>query len=362
MAFLDEDDSFPPVATEPEEPGRVPPDRQRMFMVRRLGAVAIGIVIVILLVLGIRGCLNAREQRAYEDYARDLTTLVQEERQLSEEFFGRFADPGNLSELNVETEIRADRSQAEQLLGRAESLDPPGELDGAQDEVVSAFELRRDGLGAIADNIGVALGDGDTTDARTEIVLHMEDFLASDVLYRQARDEINAVLQEQEVGEDVPQSQFFPRGPDGGPDLDWLDAATVSETLSGISGSASDSSGGIHGVGIAAVLIGDTALTADTSNTVALGGGTPEVEVQIENQGDSEETEIPVQVTVEGDETIEGEGTLDQIAPGETQSVTVPLEPAPSGGSTGTLEVLVEPVPEEQVAENNEFTAEVTFE
>jgi hypothetical protein len=361
LAFLDEDDSFPPVATDPEDSGRVPPDRQRMFMVRRLGAVAVGIVILILLVLGIRGCLNAREQRAYENYARDLTTLVQEEQQLSEDFFGRFADPGNLSELNVETEIRADRSHAEQLLGRAESLDPPGALDGAQDNVLSAFELRRDGLGAIADNIGIALGDEDTTEAREQIVLHMEDFLASDVLYRQARDEINTVLQGEGIEEDVPESSFFPRDPDGAPDLDWLDPSTVTETLSGITGAGEEASAGLHGVGIASVLIGGTALTADTANTVALDNN-PEVEVQIDNQGDSEETDIPVTVSFEGDETFEGEGTLDQIAPGETQSVTVPLEPAPAEGSTGSLEVFVEPVPDEQLAENNEFTAEITFE
>ncbi|MGH2992778.1 MAG: hypothetical protein ACRDL1_04500 [Solirubrobacterales bacterium] len=336
----------------------MPSDRQRMFMVRRLGAVAIGILILILLVLGIRGCLNAREQRAYEDYARDLTTLVQEEQALSEGFFGRFADPGNLSELNVETEIRADRSQAEQLLGRAESLDPPGELDGAQDEVVSAFELRRDGLGAIADNIGVALGDEDTTEATEQIVLHIQDFLASDVLYRQARDEINAVLQEQGIDEDVPESVFLDPGGQG---LDWLDETTVQEALTTITGSGGATSG-LHGLGIASVLIGGTALTADTTNTVA-GNGSAEVEVQVDNQGDSEETEIPVQVTVTGgDEPIEGEETLDTIAPAETQSVTVPLDPEPPNGEQLTLEVTVEPVPEEQVAENNEFTAEVTFE
>jgi hypothetical protein len=361
LAFLDEDDSFPPVATDPDDP-RLPPERQRVFMARRLGAVAVGILILILLVLGIRGCLNAREERAFENYSRDLTTLVQEEGQLSEDFFNRFDDPGNLSELDFETAIRADRSHAEQLVSRAESLDPPGDLDGAQDEVVSAFELRRDGLGAVADNIGAALGDEERTEALDQIVLHMEDFLASDVLYRQAREEINAVLQDHGIGEDVPESQFFPEATGGGPDTTWLETTTVTEKLAGISGAGGDQTGGLHGLGVSAVLIGDTALAADTTNTVALGGAT-EVEVQIDNQGDSEESDIPVTVSFDGgDEPIEGEATLDKIAPGETQSVTVPLDPAPSKGTTGTLDVLVEPLPEEQVAENNEFTAEISFE
>jgi hypothetical protein len=360
LAFLDEDDSFPPVATEPED-HRPPPDRQRVFMVRRLGAVAVGILVLILLVLGIRGCLNARKERAFENYARDLTTIVQESQQQSDTFFGRFDGDENLTELNFETEVRADRSNAEQLVSRAESLDPPGELDGAQDDVVEAFELRRDGLAAIADNIGQALGDENTTEARDEIVLHMEDFLASDVLYRQGRDEINTVLADEDIGEKVPKSEFFPRDDDGAPDPEWLDPNSVSESLAGISGEGGGG-GGVHGLGVSTVLIGDTELLADSANTVPL-EGTPEVEVQVENQGDSEESDIPVTVSIEGaDESVEGEATLDRIDSGETESVTVPLDPAPSSGTSGTLEVFVEPVPDEQFAENNEFVADVTFE
>jgi hypothetical protein len=42
--------------------------------------------------------------------------------------------------------------------------------------------------------------------------------------------------------------------------------------------------------------------------------------------------------------------------------VTVPLDPAPSKGDEVTIEVFVEPVLGEQVADNNEATYEVTFE
>ena len=362
MAFLDEDDSFPPVATEPDDPHRMPPERQRIFMVRRLGAVAVGILILILLVLGIRGCLNARKERAFENYARDLSTVSQESQQLGEEFFNRFEDPGNLTALNFETEIRSDRSQADGLVSRVEALDPPGELDGAQDDVVSAFQLRADGLGAIADNVGAALGD-DPEEARGQIVQHMEDFLASDVLYRQARDEINAVLRDEGISEDVPESLAFPREPDGEPNVDWLDPVTVTESLAAISGDeGGKTSGGVHGLGWSAILIAGTELAPDSTATVSAADAT-EVEVQVVNQGDSEETDVPVEVSVSGgDQSIEGDATLDQIGPGETQSVKVPLDPAPSKGTSGTLDVFIEPVPEEQVADNNEFTTEVSFE
>src|SRR5918994_4771790 len=208
LAFLDEEDSLPPVATDPDDHSRLPPERQRVFMLRRLGAVGVGILILILLVLGFRGCLNARKERAFENYARDLSTVVQEEQQISDDFFSRFSDPGNLEELEFETAIRADRSHAEQLVARVEGLDPPGELDGAQGDVESAFQLRADGLSAVADNIGAALGDEDPNKARNQITSHMEDFLASDVLYRSGRDEVNAVLADEGIGEDIPRSEI----------------------------------------------------------------------------------------------------------------------------------------------------------
>ena len=185
LAFMDEDDSFPPVATEPENHGRPPPERQRVFMARRLGAVVAGILILVLLVLGIRGCLNARKERAFENYARDLSTLVQQSQQISEGFFARFSDPQ--TELRFETDIRADRSAADGVVSRAESLDPPGELSNAQDDVVEAFQLRADGLGKIADQVGPALGDEDFNEAIEQMTIDMQDFLASDVLYARAR-------------------------------------------------------------------------------------------------------------------------------------------------------------------------------
>jgi hypothetical protein len=362
LAFLDEDDSFPPVATEPDDPHRMPPERQRIFMLRRLGAVAVGILILILLVLGIRGCLNARKERAFENYARDLSTVSQESQQLSEEFFNRFEDPGNLTALNFETEIRSDRSQADGLVSRVEALDPPGDLDGAQDEVVSAFELRADGLGAVADNVGGVLSDdSDARDtALAAMTQDMQDFLASDVLYRRARDEINAVLQDEGISEDVPASTAFPTDDEGVPDVRWLDGTALSESLAGISGTGENVSG-VHGLGITAVLIDGVQLSPDTTNTVTV-QGTPQLEVQVNNQGDSEEGDIGVEVSSSGGESIQGDGTIDKIASGETQSVEIPLDPAPSSGDQLTLDVNVDTVLGEQVADNNEFTTEVSFE
>ena len=79
---------------------------------------------------------------------------------------------------------------------------------------------------------------------------------------------------------------------------------------------------------------------------------------QVQNQGESTENGVTVSVTVDGGDTLQG--TSSSIGAGETGASTIPLTPAPKGEVT--LEVEVEPVPGEQVSENNEASYTVEFE
>ena len=60
---------------------------------RRVIALGVGVLILILLLLGVRGCLNARKERGFENYVSDLDGIVDQSNQLSQEFFGRLEDP-----------------------------------------------------------------------------------------------------------------------------------------------------------------------------------------------------------------------------------------------------------------------------
>jgi subtilase family serine protease len=81
------------------------------------------------------------------------------------------------------------------------------------------------------------------------------------------------------------------------------------------------------------------------------------VEVEVENQGESTENGITVSVTVNGN-TLTGD--ISSIEPGSREIATIPLTPAPKGEAT--LEVEAEPVPGEEVSENNEASYTVIFE
>ena len=64
----------PVTAPAPAGPGSDP----QQLLVRRLVAAGVGLVVIIVLVLGVKGCLNSRQEQALKDYNRDVASLVQE--------------------------------------------------------------------------------------------------------------------------------------------------------------------------------------------------------------------------------------------------------------------------------------------
>jgi len=63
-------------------------------MLRRLLALGGALVVLILLVLGVKGCLDARARGALSDYPRNVEQIVNETDQTSKDFFSKLEDPG----------------------------------------------------------------------------------------------------------------------------------------------------------------------------------------------------------------------------------------------------------------------------
>ena len=126
------------------------PERQQI-MLRRLLALGAALVVLILVVLGVKGCLDSRARGALTDYAGDVEQIVNETSQTSKDFFGKLEDPGNLSVTEFSGEVDADRSAMDTLLGRVEGLSAPGEMGGAQKSLEIVYELRDAAMDTIAD-------------------------------------------------------------------------------------------------------------------------------------------------------------------------------------------------------------------
>ena len=136
------------------------------------------------MILLIRGCLNARAERDYEDYAQEVTSLVSESSQESEALFEILEDPGAVGgAVDVQNTLNGLSVDAQRLVERAEGADPPGALAGTQDSLMLTLELRQESLEGIARELPTALGDEQRDEAIDAIAEDMRGFLASDVIY-----------------------------------------------------------------------------------------------------------------------------------------------------------------------------------
>ncbi len=335
--------------------------------IRQAGLLLGAIVFLILIVIAFRGCLDARKDRSYQNYVSDLSSITAETEQLSSNFFDRLENKGagSTGDIGFEGEVNGDKGTSQALLDRAEGLDAPGDIKGAQEQVVLSYVLRHDALEGIAAQLsGLSAGGKQADKAGKAIYTQMKVFSASDILYSRAQDQIEQALTDNDVVVDngVPDSQFLPDNPD------YLDPAVTAAALGGVatsSGGASDAAckndGETHGLGLVegSTLLQPSGTALVNGGTVAAVSGDNEIEVAVQNQGTADESNIKVDVS--SDSGISESGTIDQIAAGETQTVKIPLNPTPKAGDSVTIDVDVATVGCEQVADNNKASYTVTF-
>lgn len=355
VAFLDEDEQLAP-PPEPERPQRRPggPERKRQqFLVRRLIAVGVGIAFAILLVVGVRGCLEARSDRGLRNYASDIGTIMAESEQRGKDFFEAI-DSGDAIE--QEGRVASLRGASESLLDRAEKLDVPDQMRDAHSATTLSLRLRRDGLQTVSASVTKAAAEAETADAIEQITGAMGGFYASDILWQQvALPEMETVLDEEGVeGAATLESEenfgnFMP--PNSG--TDFLEQTQVAEIFSG----ADASEAGLSGLGIVQTVIGGQ--TLDPDSTIEVPDDASEVAVDVQNQGESDATDVEVEVTLEGSEPITT--SIPSIAPGDTETAKVRLNPLPQPGSEVSINVLVQPVVGEADSSNNESSYTVLF-
>jgi CARDB len=356
LSFLDQPDE--PVRRRRRRPPGGPSVDRQTLLIRRTLAVVAGLIVLVLLVLGIRGCLNARKEEAMQNYVTDANELVRQSNSGGRRLFRVLQGPGGQDQaVNTENALNGERVASSGLVDQARDLDVPDELSTAQDYLVETLELRRDGVAGIANAVPQALADQERRQSTQRVSQMMRVFAASDVIYS-ARyvPSVERALKEEEVAAEEPvESNFLP-------ETEWLDPSFVADQVAGIRSGGGDTdqaaAPGLHGNGLGTVTLGGVALVPGGSATVPLTGDLA-FEVQVSNQGENTETDVPVRVTV-GDATT-AEEAIDEIAAGETQTVSIPLDEQPPTGENVPVEVEVEPVPGEDMTDNNTGDFTVIF-
>jgi hypothetical protein len=325
---------------------------------RRIGALAVGVVVIILLALGIKSCLNGRTEQALKDYNRDVTGLVQASDANCDEFFTALTTPGS-SSTDVQSQINQTRLAAKAQTREAEGIGVPGDMKAPHRNLLLTLGLIEESMGKVAEKIPAALSTDSATaePAVLGITAEMQSFMAADVVYtRRAAALIKQVLDDHDIGgQTIQRSQFLPN-------VGWLDAPTVARRIHADAGRGAGSEAstaplapGTHGHGLLGVSVGDTTLQSGTTaaNTIAATSN-PTFSVKFANQGENPEADVRVRVTLTGGgKTITKQVTVDQTMAGAETTVAVPLGETPPIGAAVKIKVEVRKVRGEANTANN---------
>jgi hypothetical protein len=366
LSFFDDGEETAPrtQARVPRTPQRPRPRRaqhsegsasldQHTLMIRRRVAAVVGVLLLILIVLVINGCLKSQKKQALETYNRDVSRIVQEsDQQVSQPFFSALAGASSKSALDVEVQLDQLHIQAQSQGSSAAGLSVPGAMTAAQRDLLLALDLRTEAVGKVASLVRTALG-GQAKQASTQIAGDMEIFLASDVVYSQR---VAPLIQQTLTANGIQHqstvsSRFLPN-------LGWLEPTTVEARITGKSSSSTQNQPvtGNHGSALKGVSVGASKLEGEPALNHISGGSNPAFTVQVENSGESPETNVKVDVTVTaGGKQFKASHVINKTEPGKVVPVDTPVTGVPLGVAS-KIEVNIEGVPGENDLENNKGT------
>jgi hypothetical protein len=283
--------------------------------------------------------------------------IASSDRDVGAAFF-RLLGNGSSQGQDLQVQINQLRLAAEENARRARGFSVPGDMKAAQDKLLLTLDLRAEGLRKIAADLPTALGRGvPARNAVARIAGNMQYFLASDAVYR-AR--VAPLIQEALThagvnGQRISGSQFMPT-------VAWLDPTYVAQRIGASAGAPNQPPApGLHGHGLTSVSVGDN--TLQPSPVVNRVPATARVtfHVVFQNQGDNDENDVRVTVTVTGaGKTITARKTVPQTKAGQPAEVDVTLGQTPPIGST-TVKVAIAPVRGEQKTDNNSQQYTVIF-
>ncbi|HWG07772.1 MAG TPA: hypothetical protein VN672_02070 [Solirubrobacteraceae bacterium] len=371
MSFFDDDEETAqrPAGRTPRAPQRPSPRRpqraagslpldQHTLMVRRRIAAGVGVVLLIIIILLINGCLKGQKTDELKSYNHEVSLLAQEfDEHVSRPLFAALTGAGGKSALNVEVQIDQLRVQAQDLATRVKKLSAPGGLSDAQRDLLLAFNLRTEAVAKVAALTPTALG-GQGKQAISQIAGDLEILLASDVLYSQRV----APLIQQELKEAGVEG--LTTAPSRSlPNIGWLEPTTAESRITGKSAGAQtgETTSGTHGSALTGVSVGANTLATEPTLNHVSGGSNPTFTVNVENGGESAETNVKVNVSVTaGGKQFKASHSIEKAEPGKTVSVDIPVNGVPLG-EAAKVEVEVEKVPGETNTENNKGTFLAVF-
>ncbi len=346
------DDAPTGEATRGEVP---PPKRRRRLPTRpptggtrlvRLAALIAGLILIsVVLVLWVSSCREDQKAEAYRAYMADVGSVGSDSADIGREL-NQVIFTGGVQIGDIQSQLDGLRGRQSQTVRRAEELDAPAPLREQHEDLVKTLQLRVSGLNGLARAFS-QFGDTEADAAAVLLAEQSDRLVASDVLYE---DFFKAPAQEVMGAQGVtdvavPDSDFITNAEFASPNSWKLIVDRLTKR---------PAAGGLHGNQIAGVraLPSGKQLSATEENTVQASDRLA-FEVLVENSGESQETQVKVNFTIQqSPEPIREEATIDAINPGDTKIVSF-ADLTVSFASRTIVKVTVEPVPGEENTNNN---------
>ena len=350
----------------PQGPQRPPSAPTNLTpLLRLVGLIAFAILIIVLLVFWVQSCREAGKTKTYKSYMTKVSEVAASSQQIGRQLSTTLLAQG-LKQSAVEQRIAGLARQEQLDVDRAREITPPGTLRDEHDALIEALQFRVSGLNGLANALAATVSTKNTTRAAGVLASQMQRFLASDVIYDdEFRVPSVTELKRQGVtgtnesgGPLVPDSNFLQSA-------DFVTTTSMVSVLSKIRGGAvTPSQGGLHGTNIVSVkaLPEGTELSTSTQTRVIVRTNLA-FQVTIQDSGDSQETGIPVKLTIvqSGSDPVEKTATINFISPGETKVITFKNFPAPNFQTPAQLKIEVQPVPGETKTDNNSADYPIIF-
>jgi hypothetical protein len=321
----------------------------------RLGVLIVAaILLAVILVLWVNSCRAGQKRAEYQDYMEAVQARATQSEQIGRDLTTLLTTPG-IKFADLRADLDGLRQQQAQVVASAREIDAPGPLREQQESLVEALQFRVSGLDGLAQAFATVQATTDSQVAGRRLAEQASRLIASDVIYDDLFKEGAAdVLDRENIqGVAVPDSNFLSN-------QDLISATAWKQTVDRLT--ASPTAGGLHGNQISAVRVqpGDQTLSATEDNTVKASDRLT-FQVVVRNSGDSQETQVPVTLTIQQNPPIRKRQVIELINPGDTKTLTFGELGQVSFTTRNVVKVNVEPVAGEQNTGNNTAEYVVIF-
>lgn len=341
------------------------------------------IALLLIIIFSARACARSGEAGAYQEYMSEVQRIVATSDEIGAQLTSLLTNPGDISRAEVQSQLESFVNQCSALEQQAGDMSAPkSALSGTAHQIfVLVMHFRATGVSQLRTYLLSALELEDTSGAAvapatvgattttlpptteapvgsTEQIINSLRFMTtSDFLYKEVFEvEVAKLLAARNIGGvTVPSSRFIN-------DPEIASTSRVTKIVEAMKTTGNLQA--VHGVALKTVI-------AWPDNKEIMQGATYDLTqseglafiVTVENQGNMDETGVPVEVELVSASTTQPAVTakIATLKAKSTETITVEGLSATAYGEVATLTVKVGPVKDERYQDNNSLTAKVIF-